>query len=101
MEKIELGREVRCLVTGFTGIATSRTEYLKGCVKVCVQPKVDKEGKHPDGFFLDEPQLEYTKNKKNVFGKKIEEVKADGRWKGGPPIRATNSNGLSSLRFQR
>jgi hypothetical protein len=66
--KIELGREVKCKVTGFKGIATSRTEYLNGCFRIGVQPRVEKDGKHPDAMYVDEPQLEYTKVKTVIGG---------------------------------
>lgn len=66
--KIELGREVKCIVTGYKGIATARIEYLNGCFKVHVQPPVKKDGTHPDGLYIDEPQLEYTVNKKKIPG---------------------------------
>jgi len=59
--EIELGSEVKCKVTGFKGIATSRTVHLNGCARIGVQPKIDKDGKHPDAFWIDEPQLEVLK----------------------------------------
>ena len=55
---IELGKKVKDKVTGFTGIATSRIEYLNGCVQYCVKPKVDKDGKSRDGEWFDDAQLE-------------------------------------------
>jgi hypothetical protein len=56
--KIKLGSEVRDLVTGLTGIAIGRTEWINGCARIIVQPKVDKDSKLPDGVNVDEPQLE-------------------------------------------
>jgi hypothetical protein len=67
-QKIELGREVKCKVTGFKGIATSRVEYLNGCFRISVQPPVCKDGKFTDSIYIDEPQLDYTSNKKQVQG---------------------------------
>lgn len=58
--KIELGSEVKCRVTGFTGVAIGRTEWINGCARVVVQPKVDKDGKVPEPQNIDEPQLEVT-----------------------------------------
>lgn len=60
--KIELGMKVRCLVTGFEGIATGRCEYLNGCVQYLVRPRcVAEEGKpakYPDGTWIDFQNLE-------------------------------------------
>lgn len=58
--RIELGSEVKCKVTGFKGVAVGRTEWINGCARIVVQPKVDKEGKVPDAQHIDEPQLEVT-----------------------------------------
>ncbi len=55
---IDLGKEVRCKVSGFTGIVTSRTEYLNGCVQYGIRPKIDKEGKMVESSFIDSQQLE-------------------------------------------
>lgn len=55
---IALGVNAQDKVSGFKGVVTSRVEYLNGCKKVCLQPKVDKDGKHPDGIFFDEEQVE-------------------------------------------
>lgn len=58
MQEVRLGQEVRCRVTGFTGVAIARTMWLNGCARICVQPKVDKDGKHLEAYTIDEPQLE-------------------------------------------
>ena len=55
---ILLGQKVKDVVTGFTGIATSKIEYLNGCIQYCVKPKVRKDGKYPDGEWFDDSQLE-------------------------------------------
>lgn len=42
---IKLGDLVKDMVTGFTGIATSHTEYLYGCVHIGITSRgLDKEG---------------------------------------------------------
>lgn len=56
--KIELGQEVRDVVTGFAGIAVSRLEFLNGCVQYCVKPKAGDDGKMPEGEWIDIQQLE-------------------------------------------
>lgn len=55
---IELGWQVRDLVTGFTGIAVARVEYLNGCVQYCVKPQAGEDGKMPEGEYIDAGQLE-------------------------------------------
>lgn len=54
----KLGEKLRDRVTGFEGIATSRTEYLNGCVQYVLTPKIKKgETKYPTGVDLDEENL--------------------------------------------
>ena len=55
---IELGSKVRDRVTGFTGTATARVEYLNGCVQYCVKPRMSKKGEMPEGQYIDDKQLE-------------------------------------------
>jgi len=55
-DEIELGTKVKDLVTGLTGIATSRLEYLNGCVQIAVSPLAN-EGKVPDSVWIDHQQL--------------------------------------------
>lgn len=55
---INLGAKVRDKITGFTGIVTSRTEWLNGCLRYGVQPQELHDGKPIDAHVFDEPQLE-------------------------------------------
>jgi len=64
MNKIKLGDEVRDKVTGLTGIATTKVEFLNGCVQYQVQPPVDKEGKMVEAEYIDDSQLEKVKKEK-------------------------------------
>ncbi len=57
-QKPAVGLELRDKVTGFKGIATSKIEYLNGCVQFCVAPKVGKDNTPKDGQFFDIQQLE-------------------------------------------
>ena len=73
MFKIELGSEVKSKITGFKGIATSNAVHLNGCNRVWVQPTIGKDGKLPDGCWIDEPELEIIKKpqiKKDVSNKR-------------------------------
>lgn len=55
---INLGDKVRDRITGLTGIAIGRTEWLFGCVRMIVQPQELREGKPIDAVSIDEPQLD-------------------------------------------
>ena len=58
---MKLGSRVRDSITGFAGIAVSRTEYLYGCVQVGVQPVVlTPEGKPEEIVYFDEQRLSGT-----------------------------------------
>lgn len=58
MATIKLGHKVRDKVTGFTGIAISRNEWLIGCTRIGVKPQGLHEGKTIELEWFDEPQLE-------------------------------------------
>lgn len=62
--KINLGDEVVDTISGFKGVAIGRTEWLHGCTRINVQPKVKKDGTMIEGASFDEPQLKVTKKKK-------------------------------------
>ena len=55
--EFKLGSMLKDKVTGMTGIATSRVEYLNGCVQYGVKPK-SKDGTYPDSQYIDVGQLE-------------------------------------------
>ena len=57
MIEIVLGTKVKDSITGFTGIATSRTVFLNGCVQYCVEPPVGKDGKTCECQWIDEQRL--------------------------------------------
>ena len=59
-----LGKKMRCKITGFEGIATSKVEYLNGCFQYCLKPQVDKDGKILEGEWVDVEQLEIVKSEK-------------------------------------
>lgn len=65
---INLGDEVKDSVSGFTGIAIGRSEFLNGCARVGVQPKVQKDGTLKDAVWFDEPQLTVLKKNKVKVG---------------------------------
>ena len=59
MDQINLGDVVKDAVSGFRGIAVSRTIYLKGSERVTVQPMVNGEGKLPEAETFDLGQLRF------------------------------------------
>jgi hypothetical protein len=54
---IKLGSKVQDTLTGFTGIATGRTEWMFGCARICIEPQVLKDGKPIEGFWFDEQRV--------------------------------------------
>ncbi len=79
--KIKLGVKVRDRVSGFEGIAGSRVEYINGCIRYELIPKVDKDGKHVGSCYFDEARLEVVKDEKPV---KVEK-KSTGGYQDDPP----------------
>jgi hypothetical protein len=78
---IELGSKVRDQVSGFEGIATSRCEFINGCIQYGIRPTVGADGKIPDTQYLDEQHLV-------VIGPG---VIATPRPTGGPPMQVRRS----------
>lgn len=72
MAKIKLGDEVLHKITKFKGIAVCRMTYLSGCDRIVIQPEVDKDGKVPDNFTFDEPEIEIVK--KNNLKNKTKDI---------------------------
>ena len=71
---IELGDKVKDTVTGYTGIAIARTQWLQGCDRILVQAPALKDSKIPDDRAFDEPQLAILK--KNAI--KVKKAKKTG-----------------------
>lgn len=55
---IGLGSKVRDRITGFTGIAIARVEYLTGCIQVGISPPLSAEGKLIPAEYFDICRLE-------------------------------------------
>lgn len=86
---IKVGSRVKDTVTGFTGIAVSRTEYLNGCHRIAVQAEKFDKGKIPDAEYFDEMQLTVIKEAA-VTGtnvKKVTKRKKTGGPRNDPPKR--------------
>lgn len=55
-----LGRKGKDVVTGFSGIVSSLSFDLYGCVQAVLTPEVDKEGKPKDGHWFDITRINIT-----------------------------------------
>lgn len=61
-----IGAKAKDKITGFTGIITSRIEYLFNANSVGVTPPMDKDGKLPDGYQFDEGRMDIIKDQPRV-----------------------------------
>ena len=61
---IKLGATVRDPLTGLTGIAIVRSEWLWGCIRIGLQPNEVKDGKPVEETWFDENRLEIVKEEK-------------------------------------
>lgn len=52
-----LGKTMRDEVSGFTGIATGKLEWMNGCVQFFLKPKIGDDQKMRDGEWIDSNQL--------------------------------------------
>lgn len=59
-----LGKTVKDRVSGMTGTVTSVSFDLFGCIQAAVSPPVDKDGKLPDGRWMDVNRLEVLNEKR-------------------------------------
>ena len=56
-----LGYKCKDRITGVTGVATVRSEYLNGCIQFGIQsPQTQPGEKAPDRVHIDEQQLTFT-----------------------------------------
>ncbi len=71
--EIKLGQKVRDKITGLEGIATSKTEFLNGCVQYEITRKIKKGEtltiESLQGIDVDEQQLEIIETKKKAIKK--------------------------------
>lgn len=80
---INLGDEVQDIISGFTGIAMAKAEYMWGCTRFAVQPQQITENKLYDSIWFDEPQLIIITKQKVKNPKLHQEVMKD-KIPGGP-----------------
>lgn len=88
MFKFSLGVELEDAITGYTGIAMGRTEYLTGCNQYgLLNRKPDKDGVPRDWRWFDENRLRPTGKSVKLPGH--EEIEKD---PGGPCPFAPENN---------
>ena len=72
-EKIaNLGKLGRDKVTGFEGVITAVAKHLYGCDSYLLTPKIGKDGKREDAYWMDEGRVEIVDE-----AVKPEDVKGD------------------------
>lgn len=54
---IELGATYCDTITGFTGMAIGRCNYLTGCNQTLLQPRGEDKSKRPDSEWFDDQRL--------------------------------------------
>jgi len=64
--EITLGKVYKDKITGFTGVAVSRTVFLYSCARVGLQPQEMFEGKTVQAEYFDEHQIEEVPKKKGI-----------------------------------
>lgn len=56
--KFKRGEHLSDLITGFVGVVVARSDSITSCNQYCLQPPLDKDGKHVDARWFDEHCLE-------------------------------------------
>lgn len=80
--KHNLGEFVKDKVSGFQGTIDARCQWLNGCIRYSVMPKMKEgEAKMPESFWIDEAQIEKVDN-----GVSIKKSK-----RGGPVASSSNA----------
>jgi hypothetical protein len=64
--QVELGKEARDKITGFTGIVTAKVQYLTGCNQTLLAPSVGNDGRLTDPAWFDDQRIEAVENGRTV-----------------------------------
>ena len=64
--KFEMGEELKDTISGFKGCVVGRSEFITGCHRYLLQPKIHKKDKTelPEAVELDASTLKRTRTKK-------------------------------------
>lgn len=87
---VDLGSQVRCRVTGFTGTAISRVEYLTGCTQYGITP-AQFDGKMPGTEYMDWQRLEVLDGSDQQFAD-LRQSPTTARSDGAGPAPGRNSD---------
>lgn len=91
-KEIELGDTVKCIYTGFIGIATAKTEFINGCVQYSIAPKWKRDDRLSlEELGIDSESLVVIKKGKRAKEKEKEEKDEDN---GGPMRKAPIRRGF-------
>ena len=94
---IELGDRVKCIYTGFTGIAVAKTIFINGCEQISVAPKWDGKSQLIDEMGIDSQSLKIVKKNPIKLKEKAEEMlealEEEDEGTGGPMRRAVKQRG--------
>ena len=67
--KVILGKEYKDSISGFQGVATARSTYLYGCVRVLItSTRLKEDGDFLPDCWFDEPQLVGVRSLKRKKG---------------------------------
>jgi hypothetical protein len=83
-DKIELGDKVRDRISGFTGIAVGRTDWMYGCSRVVIAPQELHNGSLVDSQAFDIQQLELLEKKVIKREEVVDESIPEKKEKAGP-----------------
>jgi len=100
MEHELLGKEVKDIITEFSGVAIGVTSWITGCTTVGIQPKELKEGKRIDVEWFDENRIDVVGpgvSREIVDGIRIAQKTAKTRAESGGP-QPTPGDGRSHPR---
>lgn len=61
---VSLGSKVRDSISGFTGIATGRSDFQYGCSRILIEPSELHDGKPVEGHWFDEQRVELVEVRK-------------------------------------
>jgi hypothetical protein len=64
--EVELGKEARDVITGFTGIVTGKVRYISGCNQTLLTPSVGADGTPKDPGWFDDQRVVPVENGRTV-----------------------------------
>lgn len=77
--QFELGKQARDKITGFKGIIVGRSEFIFGCNRYGLSPKVGKDGRYMESEWFDEGRIVIIGKGVSPETVKVKKPGADGR----------------------